>query len=142
MHIPTMKTVPNFALFWHFFDVWKEKKTYYRLPLHRRSRGKYGLLLLLLIPPQKLDGSMLQQFILIQWQSKWAQDAQRGILINQKSKISCQAFTVRVVKHWNKLPRKTVDAPFLELFKASLDGALSNLMQLKGVPVHDRRVET
>lgn len=25
MHIPTMKTVPNFALFWHFFDVWKEK---------------------------------------------------------------------------------------------------------------------
>ncbi|KFW74770.1 hypothetical protein N305_10049, partial [Manacus vitellinus] len=37
-------------------------------------------------------------------------------------------FTVRVVRHWNRLPREVVDAPSLEVFKARLDGALSNLI--------------
>ncbi|KFQ98530.1 hypothetical protein N306_00232, partial [Opisthocomus hoazin] len=37
-------------------------------------------------------------------------------------------FTMRVVKHWNRLPREAVDAPSLEVFKATLDGALSNLV--------------
>ncbi|KFP51203.1 hypothetical protein N323_08538, partial [Cathartes aura] len=37
-------------------------------------------------------------------------------------------FTVRVVSHWNRLPREVVDAPSLEVFKARLDGALSNLI--------------
>ncbi|PKU47492.1 hypothetical protein llap_2232 [Limosa lapponica baueri] len=37
-------------------------------------------------------------------------------------------FTVRVVRHWNRLPREVVDAPFLEVFKARLDRALSNLV--------------
>ncbi|KFR10774.1 hypothetical protein N306_15075, partial [Opisthocomus hoazin] len=37
-------------------------------------------------------------------------------------------FTVRVVKHWHRLPREAVAAPSLEVFKARLDGALSNLV--------------
>ncbi|KFV97978.1 hypothetical protein N327_01151, partial [Fulmarus glacialis] len=37
-------------------------------------------------------------------------------------------FTVRVVKHWNRLPREVVDVPSLETFKVRLDGALSNLI--------------
>ncbi|KFR12990.1 hypothetical protein N306_11113, partial [Opisthocomus hoazin] len=37
-------------------------------------------------------------------------------------------FTMRVVRHWNRLPREAVDAPSLEMFKARLDGALSNLV--------------
>ncbi|KFV58272.1 hypothetical protein N341_11380, partial [Tyto alba] len=37
-------------------------------------------------------------------------------------------FTMRVVKHWNRLPREAVDAPSLEVFKARLDGALTNLV--------------
>ncbi|KFR14718.1 hypothetical protein N306_12925, partial [Opisthocomus hoazin] len=37
-------------------------------------------------------------------------------------------FTMRVVKHWNRLPRAAVEAPSLETFKARLDGALSNLV--------------
>ena len=35
---------------------------------------------------------------------------------------------MRVVRHWNGLPREAVDAPSLEVFKARLDGALSNLL--------------
>lgn len=37
-------------------------------------------------------------------------------------------FTQRVVKHWNILPRETVDGPFLEVFKTTLNGSLSNLI--------------
>ena len=37
-------------------------------------------------------------------------------------------FTVRGVRHWNRLPREVVDAASLEVFKARLDGALSNLV--------------
>jgi len=37
-------------------------------------------------------------------------------------------FTMRVIKHWNRLPREAADVPSLEVFKARLDGALSNLV--------------
>ncbi|KFP96892.1 hypothetical protein N329_07595, partial [Haliaeetus albicilla] len=37
-------------------------------------------------------------------------------------------FTLRVVRHSNRFPRKVVDAPSLEVFEARLDGALSNLV--------------
>jgi len=37
-------------------------------------------------------------------------------------------FTMRVVKHWTRLPREAVDAPSVEVFKARLDGVLSNLV--------------
>ncbi|KFR16808.1 hypothetical protein N306_13786, partial [Opisthocomus hoazin] len=37
-------------------------------------------------------------------------------------------FTMRVMRHWNRLPREAVDAPSLQVFKAMLYGALSNLV--------------
>ncbi|KFO79088.1 hypothetical protein N303_04579, partial [Cuculus canorus] len=37
-------------------------------------------------------------------------------------------FTLRVVRHWHRLPREAVAAPSLEVFKARLDGALSSLV--------------
>ena len=37
-------------------------------------------------------------------------------------------FTVKVVRHWYRLPREVVDAPSLAVFKARLDEALSNLI--------------
>jgi len=37
-------------------------------------------------------------------------------------------FTVRVVRHWDSLPRQADDAPSLEVFKVRLDGAVSNLV--------------
>ncbi|PKU36053.1 rna-directed dna polymerase from mobile element jockey-like [Limosa lapponica baueri] len=37
-------------------------------------------------------------------------------------------FTMRVVEHWNRLPREVVEAPSLEIFKVKLDEALGNLV--------------
>ena len=37
-------------------------------------------------------------------------------------------FTMSVVRHWSKLPREVVDAPLVEVFKARLESALSNLV--------------
>ena len=37
-------------------------------------------------------------------------------------------FTVRVVRHWNRLPSEVVDVPSLEALKARLDGAVSDLV--------------
>ena len=42
--------------------------------------------------------------------------------------IRKKSLTVRVVRHWNRLPRDVVDAPSMETFKERLDQALGNLM--------------
>ncbi|GAB0184130.1 mitochondrial enolase superfamily member 1 [Grus japonensis] len=44
-------------------------------------------------------------------------------------------FTVRVVRHWNRLfTREVVDAPSLEVFQARLDEALGNVVQWREFP--------
>jgi len=42
--------------------------------------------------------------------------------------ISKKFFTMRVMRHWSRFPREAMDACSLEVFKARLDGALSNLV--------------
>lgn len=39
-----------------------------------------------------------------------------------------EIFSVKVARHWNRLPRETVDTPSLEVFEAKLGGGLSNLV--------------
>ena len=36
---------------------------------------------------------------------------------------------MRVVRHWNRLPRKAANAPYVEAFKDCLKGALGNLVE-------------
>ena len=54
-----------------------------------------------------------------------------GFKLNEgrfRSAIRKKFFIMRVVRHWNKLPREVVDAPSLAVFKARMDGGLSNLV--------------
>ena len=37
--------------------------------------------------------------------------------------------TQMTVRHWHTVPREALDAPYLEVFKAWMDGALCNLIQ-------------
>jgi len=48
-----------------------------------------------------------------------------------RSDIRKKFFPMRVVKHWPRMPREAVAAPSLAVFKARLDGALSNLVWWK-----------
>jgi len=37
-------------------------------------------------------------------------------------------FSVRVMEHWNRLPREVVNSPYLKIFKTHLNAYLCNLM--------------
>ena len=53
-----------------------------------------------------------------------------NILYSRVSFFKTPFLYMRVVKHWNGLPREVVEAPSLETFQTRLDRALS------GVPAH------
>ncbi|GAB0176254.1 mitochondrial enolase superfamily member 1 [Grus japonensis] len=46
----------------------------------------------------------------------------------QRKAMKLKFLTVRVVRHWNRLPREVVDAPSLEVFKTRLYEALGNVV--------------
>jgi len=54
-----------------------------------------------------------------------------GLVVTMLAGRKDGAGKMRVVKHWNGLPREVVEAPSLGTFQDRLDGTLSNLILLK-----------
>jgi len=48
----------------------------------------------------------------------------RKFRLNMKNNF----FTLRMMKHWNRLPRGVVESPSLEIFKTGLDKVLCSLL--------------
>jgi len=44
--------------------------------------------------------------------------------LNKRKKF----FTLRVMEHWNRLPRKVVESPSLEIFKTRQDKVMCSLL--------------
>lgn len=56
---------------------------------------------------------------------------QSAVILNRKQWFgldSWKILSMRTVKHWERLPRETEDAPPLEVCKVTLDGALGSLV--------------
>lgn len=49
-------------------------------------------------------------------------------------------FTMRVLRHWNRLSRKVGYAPFLEVFEGQVGWCFEPLDVLKNVSAHPKRV--
>jgi len=49
---------------------------------------------------------------------------------HRKSRLNMRKnfFTLRVVEHWNRLPREVVESPSLEIFKTRMDEVLYSLL--------------
>ena len=47
-------------------------------------------------------------------------------------------FTMRVVRHWNRLPSEAMNAPFLEALKVRLDGGCEQRRLEGGDPAYSR----
>lgn len=108
---------------------------------------------------RRLQGDLMDTFQFLKGNYK---KAGKGLFISECSdRLSCRSFNLkdsqnvldsgkkfflmRVVRHWNRLPRVAVDSPSLEMFKAGLDGALGSLIWwclAVGNPACRRRVGT
>ena len=75
-------------------------------------------------PTGKLGRDFLERHIVTEQGGNGFKLEEGRFRLNKKKKL----FTMRVVRHWNRLPSEVVDASSLEVFKVRLDGALSNLV--------------
>ena len=67
----------------------------------------------------------------MEWQGKGTAETWRGRDVSWyfverfRWDIWRKFVTMRVVRHWHRLPREVVDAPSLDTFRVRLEGALS-----------------
>ncbi|KAK4807039.1 LOW QUALITY PROTEIN: hypothetical protein QYF61_018380 [Mycteria americana] len=98
--------------------------------------GSHGVSVSPILPPVHLPGSSRHLLFFNSQQAHNGgifQEARKGgrgmeVAVSSSHVVSEGSETMRVVKHWNRLPREVLDAPSLETFKVRLDGALSNLI--------------
>lgn len=57
-----------------------------------------------------------------------------------KLNIRKKFFSVKVVRHWDKLPRKVVDASLLEAFKGQFGWGFERLGLVKSAPVNGMKI--
>ena len=75
-------------------------------------------------PTGKLERDWLSGSVVIGQRGIWFKLKEGRFTLDVWKKF----FIVRVVRHWNRLPREAVDAPSLDGLKARLDGALGSLV--------------
>ncbi|KAK4811160.1 hypothetical protein QYF61_019791 [Mycteria americana] len=83
-----------------------------------------------------LEKRRLRGILSMEGAKRWIQalvpsDRTRGNGHKRKHRMFClnirkHFFTVRVTEHWNRLPRKAMESPSLEIFKSCLDMVLGN----------------
>jgi len=73
------------------------------------------------------DGSRLFSVVLSNWtRGKGAKVKHRMSQLNLRKNF----FTLRVMEHWNRLPREVVISPSLEIFKTHLEVVLCSLLSV------------
>lgn len=71
---------------------------------------------------------------------EWTRNKMNQALVRWDTRM--KSFTMRVMRPWNRLPRKRVGAPSLETFRTRLDRALSNAVKSRCFSMADgRRLE-
>lgn len=88
------------------------------LSLFSLEKRKWGILLLLQLPNERL-------------QRRWNQTGKAHSLHQQKFWVDTRkkkTFTVKLVRHWDKLPREAMEFPFLGIFRPQLDMTLDNMI--------------
>jgi len=115
----------------------------------KRSEGwntspvtKDGELGLFSLEKRRLQGDLIAAFQCLKWAYKKAGEGLFTRVCSDRARdngfklkegrfrlvVRKNFFTMRVVRHWHRLPREAVDVPSLQVFQARLDGALSNLV--------------
>jgi len=109
-------------------------------PVPTRSSERAGI-----HQPKKREGSggISSTYIYIWWEGvqeikpdsfqwhQWQEKRQWAQIYVQKVPLKHEVFlTVKLVKHWHRLPRKVVDFPCLEIIKTWMEAVLASLHQL------------
>ncbi|KAK4807047.1 hypothetical protein QYF61_018388 [Mycteria americana] len=114
----------------------KSQKPLKEKSMNQLVDGSHGVSVSPILPPVHLPGSSRHLLFFNSQQAHNGgifQEARKGgrgmeVAVSSSHVVSEGSETMRVVKHWNRLPREVLDAPSLETFKVRLDGALSNLI--------------